>query len=614
MNTLLPSARGRWRCAALGIALSVAVWLNPGGPPAASAQGDGGAKPPPELVWVPADATAVLHMRIAELSKNPVTGRLRAPLGHPWQFLRKDLPKQFALTAEELESVTWVLTEAAPVFDILIPGGPIEVNPEVKPDFEKQDGPKITPPKKPAEKQPEPTPIPQLETQDFLRFDTIGARLMILTTTGKEPADRLLKLLDTMPAAKRDNPILWFRAGERTVVIGQEKEVRQLQKAGPAKQYPAGLAPALRLVQEKYQLVIGLNGSAAVSRGWLEGGIGGGRMFRQLRAANAMALGIRFDRESRLTGQFSYPKQVPADTADAVEDVVIFLRLGVLGELAGRLDQQADQAEGKDQKGELEALTALLLVERMQQGLRQVKIKQQGQAVTFDAAAKTDVAELAQLAVAEAKARRDDPMRQAEMLRARTSNKLKQIGNALHDYHGTYKTFPPPASVANGKPLLSWRVRILPYLNEDDLFNKFKLDEPWDSPHNLKLLPLMPKVFAPAAGQTKEPHETFFQAIVGPGACWEHDKFGKGIRLVDIRDGTSNTVLVAEARKSVPWTKPDDIPFDAGELRPRFGGHTPGGFHALFADCSVRFLRNPNEMILRALITRSGGEAVSIPD
>src|SRR3954469_5336719 len=97
-------------------------------------------------------------------------------------------------------------------------------------------------------------------------------------------------------------------------------------------------------------------------------------MFRQLRSANAMALGIRFGQESRLTGRFAFDK-VPADTADAIEDFVIVLRLGVLGELAGRLDAQADDAA--DPKAELESLTALLLVERMQQGLRQVQIKQQ---------------------------------------------------------------------------------------------------------------------------------------------------------------------------------------------------------------------------------------------
>src|SRR5207244_2364868 len=120
--------------------------------------------------------------------------------------------------------------------------------------------------------------------------------------------------------------------------------------------------------------------------------------------------------------------------------------------------------------------------------------------------------------------------------------------------------FPPPAKTANGKPLLSWRVLILPYIEQDALYRQFKLDEPWDSPHNLKLLPLMPKIYAPVGAKPKEPHSTYYQAIVGPGAAWEHTKDGKGMRIQNFTDGTSNTITVAEAREAVPWTKPDDIP------------------------------------------------------
>ncbi len=95
----------------------------------------------------------------------------------------------------------------------------------------------------------------------------------------------------------------------------------------------------------------------------------------------------------------------------------------------------------------------------------------------------------------------------------------------------------------------------------------------------------------------------------------------RGVEIAKITDGTSNTIAVVEAREAVPWTRPDsDIPFDAEAKKPEaikalveaLGGHHPGGFNALFCDGSVRFLRDSiNPTILRALITRDGGEVVS---
>ena len=111
-------------------------------------------------------------------------------------------------------------------------------------------------------------------------------------------------------------------------------------------------------------------------------------------------------------------------------------------------------------------------------------------------------------------------MRQEKKKQLRSSNNLKQIGVALHNYHGVYKTLPPPAKTADGKPLLSWRVLILPFLEDDDnLYAQFKLDEPWDSPHNIKLLTKMPEVYAhPADPEAAKKGLTYYQVFVGePG-------------------------------------------------------------------------------------------------
>src|SRR5207245_486756 len=109
-------------------------------------------------------------------------------------------------------------------------------------------------------------------------------------------------------------------------------------------------------------------------------------------------------------------------------------------------------------------------------------------------------------------------------------------------------------------------------------------DEAWDSPHNQKLLAQMPKLFADPNVDTMEP-ATVYQAFAGPGAFFEGTKelsFG-----ADFPDGTSNTLMIAEAAKPVPWTKPEDLPYDPAKPLPKLGGHTPHGFSAAFVDGSV---------------------------
>jgi hypothetical protein len=91
---------------------------------------------------------------------------------------------------------------------------------------------------------------------------------------------------------------------------------------------------------------------------------------------------------------------------------------------------------------------------------------------------------------------------------------LKQIGYAFHDFHGAARSCPIDLVTADGKPLLSWRVVILPYVGEEDLYKQFKLNEPWDSAHNKKLIPKIPRNYAPIRVKAKE-GETFYQVFTG---------------------------------------------------------------------------------------------------
>jgi hypothetical protein len=209
--------------------------------------------------------------------------------------------------------------------------------------------------------------------------------------------------------------------------------------------------------------------------------------------------------------------------------------------------------------------------------------------------------------------KKSDDKPKAERIDRRTSMKnLKQIGLALHNYHDASNRFPFAAIYAKNdkmgkKPLLSWRVAILPYVEEYKLYQEFKLDEPWDSDHNKKLLPKMPKVYGP--NDAKSDHSTFYQAFVGKGAAFEGGV--SKITFASFKDGTSNTLLIAEAAKAVPWTKPEDLVYDPDKDLPKLGGLFDDGFHVLYADFYVQFIKKDiKPETLRALITRNGGEVV----
>jgi hypothetical protein len=195
--------------------------------------------------------------------------------------------------------------------------------------------------------------------------------------------------------------------------------------------------------------------------------------------------------------------------------------------------------------------------------------------------------------------------------RAQCVNNFKQIGLAMHNYHTANNAFPKPAITdKDGKPLLSWRVAILPYIEQAGLYNRFKLDEPWDSPHNRALIKEIPTTYICPSRPQGEPGLTTYRAFVGPGAAFEP---GRANGVENFPDCTSNTIMVVESKEGVPWTKPDDLEFDpaAAPSLNGAGSMHPGGFNALICDGSVRFFKvSISPQVFRALITRAGGEVI----
>lgn len=199
--------------------------------------------------------------------------------------------------------------------------------------------------------------------------------------------------------------------------------------------------------------------------------------------------------------------------------------------------------------------------------------------------------------------------------RSRCVENLRAIGAALLQYERRWGTLPPAATFApDGRPLLSWRVLILPELGHAALAREFRADEPWDSPHNRALLGRMPAVFGCPASRG-EPGMTTYLGIHGPQALFEGRE---GVAIATVTDGTSQTLLIAESSWAAPWTKPVDHEYaplnlsapDTAPL-PALGSPHGEGYNGVFGDGATRFLRRSlREETLRGIITRDGGEAI----
>ena len=169
---------------------------------------------------------------------------------------------------------------------------------------------------------------------------------------------------------------------------------------------------------------------------------------------------------------------------------------------------------------------------------------------------------------------------------------------------------------SDGTPLLSWRVALLPHLGYQPLYERFHLDEPWDSAHNRSFLAEMPPELTCPTAAVPRAGQTGYKVVVGPklgvpGATYRVRLLARAA-LGEFTDGTSNTILVLETDALVPWTKPDDIRWQPGGAPPQLKSPHSGGTHAILADGQTRFLKGTTQPnILTTLLTINAGEVIT---
>ncbi len=157
---------------------------------------------------------------------------------------------------------------------------------------------------------------------------------------------------------------------------------------------------------------------------------------------------------------------------------------------------------------------------------------------------------------------------------------IRKLAIAMHDYHNEHNRLPNVAIFSkDGEPLLSWRVQLLPYLNQKELYEQFKLDEPWDSEHNKKLIDRMPANFHVPGSIDAGKGQTYYQVFVSPAGIvdWHNYEYKPPFSRdptwkmtlwqLTVSDGTSHTISIAEAGKAVVWTKPEDMTMTLEDMK-----------------------------------------------
>jgi hypothetical protein len=405
---------------------------------------------------------------------------------------------------------------------------------------------------------------------------------------------------------------------DRTFAVGMDKQIRAWIDRTESSEAKALSASIVKL-GEKHHFVGGIKRSVGTDRelvDWTDGMIDPGRIPPALKPLLKMK-GVRMvgdwvDSESRIQVKVDFPDDSSAQEGEKAMKAGLGMLAVVLPSIADELEKGVARDPGNPL-----GKTLVDSFKEFQNALSDMTPQRDGSTISLALAMKTAFPEVT-----------SDDLNKMKFgaLRTKHSNNAKQIGLAFHNWASTYGDGWPPAAICDkdGKPLLSWRVAILPYIEQNSLYREFKLNEPWDSPHNIKLLDRMPKVYRLPGANEKDTH---YQLLVGPKTLYPDygtaadaaTSARKGIPMglrgmlstysvANIPDGTSNTILVIESNNGVPWTKPEDVRYDPQQPLPKFGNLVPEQFLVVMADGSVRFVSmKVSEKTLRSAIDPTDG-------
>jgi len=545
--------------AGMGAVITLAAGLLTAGRPGEASLASADKEPPPAaasggLGYVPADAAAFVTARVSELWRRPEVKAFR-------QKMEKDDPKRIeemfkglGLTPDQIDRLTLVKASfQTPQFELALVSASAPV-----------DRKKVLAAAAPAGKEEKTTDGP-------LFADPDGRAVLFL--------------------------------GDAIFVVGPTDAVREFLRRPTGQDAGRGFdCTELARTSQKHTAAAGVN-VRAFAKQFGDDLPPDAEPFSPLLRAKSALLTVDAGEKVEASLHVTFKKELDAIDGEKGLAAVMDLFRGAIDQEVEGFSQSSDPPALLEMLTELERAAKAAAVERRGVGLQvNVSFKIEPKAVEKGGEQAADRV-------------------RAAAARATSWANLGRLARALRDYEASYGTLPTQAIYdEHGKPLLSWRVALLPYLSleADNLYKQFhrdaagRFDEAWDSDHNKKLLEKMPAVYAfPGDDRALKAHETYYQGFAGPHAVF--DKFDNkiGLKLVQISDGTRNTLLLVESAKSVPWTKPEDVPFDEGKLLPRVGGHFKNGFQMALCDGRVRMLPlTIKEETLRALITCDGGEVI----
>lgn len=555
---------------------------------------------PPDLELVPPDAVGFIHIRAAELWKSDALADLRRLITQAGTKALQAVDARFVPAPSTIERITVILPATKTIAE----------------------------------------PFPPLDPEAM-------SALLVVTTS--KPFDRTQFLKGLAPESRPKKYLTrtyqflektWhglYLVDDRTLVYGSEDALVYLFDHLDRKRAAGPLDIGLHLAGQRHHAVVALN-----ARQLAQGPVAQATppKLQPILHTQTVTAVVDLDQPIFLDVRFHFAKDEQAREGEEA----VRASLDLIRETLTMPIQQVEQQLFKDSKDTptglqalpeaLGSLFALGMFRQVEAELTKIAVKRQGRIVSVPVTApaalggnRSVVPAMAMVAISSMGQNAHGTFsfvaskvasggNGVNPLEKQLEDNLSRLGAAFDKHHADHGHFPAAAITdKNGQPLLSWRVALLPYLGQDALYRQFKLDEPWDSLHNKRLLKKIPQVFQdPVNRRYNQPWWTRDLVFTGPGTVFEGSK---GLRKSDIPDGLDKTLLLVHVpeEQAIYWTKPADVVYAADKPLPTFTAPFESRFRVVLANGGVRVLNKTiPERTLRALITRNGGEQVDVPE